>query len=200
MDTEQIVQAVVKEVLRRLQPEAAGVCVQVLAERSEELRSRIASLVSPLHGADVEIAFWGECCSGRVPAHIILPVLSCTGMADLANGRAGGCRYLKEVLRCLLSGEHVEVLEFEYRRYSGTAPDPLYKLYVSYEEKLKSYGLAAFQEKRPETVKVHDSLITSATVEQAHADGCRTLNIPLKAIVTPLAKEKAEALGVDIQR
>jgi len=200
MDTEQIVQAVVKELLRRLQPESGGVCVQVLAERSEELRRRISSLVSPLHEGDIEIVFWGECCSGRVPPHIILPELSCTGMADLANGRAGGCRYLKEVLRCLLAGEHVEVLEFEYRRYSQTAPDPLYRLYASYEEKLKSYGLTAFQLKRPELVRVHDALITSATVEQAHADGCRTLNIPLKAIVTPLAREKAEALGVSIQR
>ena len=200
MDTEELGRAVVKEVLRRLQPGPSGICVKVLAERSEDLQSRIQSLVSPLHEESVELAFWGECCSGRVPAHIILPELTCTGMADLANGRAGGCRYLKEVLRCLLAGERVEVLEYEYRRYAATAPDPLYKLYASYEEKLKGYGLVAFQEKRPEAKKVHDALITSSMVEEAHAEGCRILNIPEKTIVTPLARETAAALGVSIER
>ncbi len=131
MVTEEIVRTVVEEILRRLQPEPMGACVLVLAERSEELQTRISSLVAPLHEEGTEIIFWGECCSGRVPAHIILPELSCTGMADLANGRAGGCRYLKETLRYLLSGESAEVSEYEYRKYAETAPAPLYKLYAS---------------------------------------------------------------------
>ncbi|MBP3729884.1 MAG: hypothetical protein J6I40_00260 [Mailhella sp.] len=198
MNTEDIVQSVVREVLKRLNKEKKY-CVLVLAAREQALEDKVRILLSPYWGGEIDVVFSGECCSGREPKCIILPELTCSGMADLAAGRAGD-PYLAEVLQLLLAGQRVDVLDFEYRRYASTASDSLYKLYAAYEKTLRSYGLAAFQEKRPETSKSHEALITSAMIEKASADGVHYLDIPARSIVTPLAAEKADALGVVIRR
>lgn len=199
MNTEDLVQSVVQEVLKRLQKEDKKACVLVLAERDAALQQKILSLVAPYYEGSVDVVFSGECCGGRAPERVILPELSCSGMADLAAGKAGSPRLL-DVLRMLLNGQRVEVLDFEYRRYAGTAPDALYRLYTSYEKVLRGFGLVAFQEKRPETAKTHASLITASMVEQAAGDGVHCLDIPSKSIVTPLAAETADALGISIRK
>ncbi|MGX8719085.1 MAG: hypothetical protein ACQGQP_08290, partial [Desulfovibrio sp.] len=88
MLTEAMIQAVVHEVLKRLQPSQSTSCVLVLGPRDAAVEDRVRSLLAPCHGAAPDIVFSGECCSGHAPDRIILPRLTCTAMADLAAGRA----------------------------------------------------------------------------------------------------------------
>ncbi len=199
MLTEELIQTVVREVLRRLQDPVPEVCVLVLAERDSATEEKVRALLAPFYGAAPALVFSGECCAGRAPERVILPFLSCSDMADLAAGRASGA-HAAEALAHMLRGGKVEVLEFEYRGFAQTAPTSLYKLYASYENTLKSYGLTQFQPKRPENFKVHSALITAADVEKAAGEGARTMDAPAGAIITPLAAETADALGVSIRK
>ncbi len=199
MLTEAMIQAVVLEVLKRLQPSQSTVCVQVIGGRDAAVEDKVRSLLAPCYGAAPDIVFSGECCSGHAPDRIILPRLTCTAMADLAAGRASDpCT--AETLSHLLLGEKVEVLEMEYRTYASTAPAALYKLYASHENTLKGYGLVLFQPKARENVRMHARLITAADVEKAAGEGAHCIDAPSGAIITPLAAEKAEALGISLRR
>lgn len=127
----------------------------------------------------------------------ILPFLSCNDMADLAQGKASGI-FMSEVLRLLLAGKEVEVMEFEYRSYSETAPVALYGLYQSYEKTLAAYGLKECGRKQPDAVRFREDLLTAADVNKARENGALTLMIPLSAKVTPLAAEAARNLNINI--
>ncbi len=197
MDVAELVRTVVLEVLERIDGRGKNACVLVLAARDAALAERLAPLVAPFCGEDTDILFAGEDCEGRTPQKYILPVLSCSDMADLAMGGASSpC--MAETLALLLRGVEVEVLDFAYRAYAESAPGPLYDLYAAYEKKLASYGLREFRAKRPDTARLRESLITAGMGEQAGADGVRTLVVPTAANVTPLAADTAEALHMSI--
>lgn len=200
METTALVRIIVQEVLKQVAlQEKRGVCVRVLSCRSSELAARITPLVQAWYGDGVELVFTGEACGSREVRARILPVLTCSDMADLAAGRAG-TPAMQEVLDCLLSGAGVEVLDFEYRRYEQSAPSALFALYQGYEKTLARFGLVAFRVKKPETVKNHGHLITARTLEEAGRDNARTLMVAESAKVTPLALETADRLGIRIVR
>lgn len=197
MDVAELVRTVVLEVLERIDGQTPRPCVRVLAERDEALVRRIAPLVFPFFGENTDILFTGEDNGGRIPQKYLLPELPCSDMADLALGRASS-PLMEEILGLLLHGTEVEVLDFAYRQYADSAPGALYDLYAAYEQKLAAYGLREFRPKAPETARRRESLITAALVEQAGAEGIRTLVVPTSANVTPLAAEAAEALHMNI--
>ncbi len=198
MEPAALVRIIVQEVLKRVQPVQQAACVRILAPRSEALAARIAPLVEAWHG-HVDLVFSGEESAGREVVRHILPELSCTDMADLVAGR-GSCPHVREVLDLLLRGVRIDVLEFEYRRYAATAPGALYALYEGYERTLAGYGLGVFREKKPETVRRQESLITAQTVEEAGRDEVRTIKVQASAKITPLAREAADTLGIRIIR
>lgn len=82
--------------------------------------------------------------------------------------------------------------------YANTAPAALYNLYATYEKTLASYGMVEFRPKRPESVQCRDTLVTEKTVSQAYGDGAQTLVVAPSAIVTPLARDAAKNLNVNI--
>ena len=192
MDMEALVAAVVREVLRQLRPAATGPRVLVLEKRSAELARTIAAAL----GEDVDIVFWGED-AGRLPVRYLLPRLSCEGMAGLAAGMALGDP-LSEVLRLLLSGKKVEVLEFAYKAHAETAPAALYALYESHAKTLSSYGLIEFQRKAPAEVRLQDTLVTESVIKKVLASGTSRLLVPADAVVTPLAADAAKASHLTI--
>jgi hypothetical protein len=118
-------------------------------------------------------------------------------MAELAVGCAGG-KETEELLRLLLSGKRVEVLEFEYKRYAATAPDSLYRLYAAYEKQLAAYGLGECASGREEACRVREGLITEKHVLRAKADGGSVLRVARTAIITPLAADTARDLQLEI--
>jgi hypothetical protein len=166
----------------------------VLAARDASLTEAVREQV----GQGVDIVFFGEeAASAREVERYILPSLSCQDMADLALGRAVG-DVPGEVLRLLLSGREVEVMEFAYQAYADSAPGPLYGLYEGYRERLAGYGLVEFRPKSPDAVRIRDSLVTGEAVRRAADTGTPVLVVPGSAIITPLARDAAENLHIRI--
>jgi hypothetical protein len=120
-------------------------------------------------------------------------------MAELAVGGASG-KGTEELLRLLLSGKQVEVLEFEYKRYKESAPDSLYRLYVAYEKRLADYGLRECASGREESCRVREGLITEKHVLRARANGVSVLRVPRTALITPLASDTAGDLQMEIAK
>ena len=199
MDMSELISAVVKEVLERMEVRKDRPCVLVLAKREAALEEQVKPLVEPYYPEGVDLVFFGEDLGGRTPVRHILPYLCCSSMADLALGRVSS-RTLETVLSLLLKGISVEVLRFGYRDHADTAPGALYDLYVGYEKTLASYGLKEFKAKLPESIRVREKLITAAMVEKYGMEGYRTMVVPADATVTPLAAETADTLKVGIQK
>ena len=199
MDMSELISAVVKEVLERMEARKELPCVLVLAKREAALEEQVKPLVEPYYPEGVDLVFFGEDLGGRTPVRHILPYLCCSSMADLAVGRVSS-RTLETVLSLLLKGISVEVLRFGYRDHADTAPGALYDLYVGYEKTLASYGLKDFKAKLPESIRVREKLITAAMVEKYGMEGYRTMVVPADATVTPLAAETADTLKVGIQK
>ena len=199
MDMSELISAVVKEVLERMEVRKDRPCVLVLAKREAALEEQVKPLVEPYYPEGVDLVFFGEDLGGRTPVRHILPYLCCSSMADLAVGRVSS-RTLETVLSLLLKGIGVEVLRFGYRDHADTAPGALYDLYVGYEKTLASYGLKEFKAKLPESIRVREKLITAAMVEKYGLEGYRAIVVPADATVTPLAAETADTLKVGIQK
>ena len=199
MDMSELISAVVKEVLERMEARKDRPCVLVLAKREDTLEEQVKPLVEPYYPEGVDLVFFGEDLGGRTPVRHILPYLCCSSMADLAVGRVSS-RTLETVLSLLLKGISVEVLRFGYRDHADTAPGALYDLYVGYEKTLASYGLKEFKAKLPESIRVREKLITAAMVEKYGMEGYRAMVVPADATVTPLAAETADTLKVGIQK
>ena len=199
MDMSELISAVVKEVLERMEVRKDRPWVLVLAKREAALEEQVKPLVEPYYPEGVDLVFFGEDLGGRTPVRHILPYLCCSSMADLALGRVSS-RTLETVLSLLLKGISVEVLRFGYRDHADTAPGALYDLYVGYEKTLASYGLKEFKAKLPESIRVREKLITAAMVEKYGMEGYRTMVVPADATVTPLAAETADTLKVGIQK
>ena len=199
MDMSELISAVVKEVLERMEARKDRPCVLVLAKREAAHEEQVKPLVEPYYPEGVDLVFFGEDLGGRTPVRHILPYLCCSSMADLALGRVSS-RTLETVLSLLLKGISVEVLRFGYRDHADTAPGALYDLYVGYEKTLASYGLKEFKAKLPEAIRVREKLITAAMVEKYGMEGYRSMVVPAGATVTPLAAETADALKVGIQK
>ena len=199
MEMSELISAVVKEVLERMEVRKDRPCVLVLAKREAALEEQVKPLVEPYYPGGVDLVFFGEDLGGRTPVRHILPYLCCSSMADLAVGRVSS-RTLETVLSLLLKGIGVDVLRFGYRDHADTAPGALYDLYVGYEKTLASYGLKEFKAKLPEAIRVREKLITAAMVEKYGLEGYRAIVVPADATVTPLAAETADTLKVGIQK
>lgn len=200
MDLQELIRTITLEVLARLQERPSRPCVLVLAERGESQAARVRELLpeilSAIQEEGVDLIFLGEDASGRTPIRCILPSLSCEDMADLAAGRACG-PLAAEVLRLLLAGTKVEVLNFAYRAYAKTAPAALYALYQAHEKTLIGYGLTAFKPK-PASIEFTESLVTAAVIERAHKAGAEVVQVPAGAKITPLAMDTAKSLRITI--
>ena len=203
MDMHELVATIVRQVLEQLQkgaslPEGAQAsarpCIMVLSPRNENIAARLKENF----GESVELCFFGENSAVNTSSvRYILPFLACGELAELAAGKASGT-FTLEALRLLLSGKEVEVMEFEYKAYSQSAPAKLYSLYEGYEKTLASYGMVPFRPKMPEVFRFRDSLVTEKAVEAARENGAKSIMVPEAAIVTPLARDTARDLNIDI--
>ncbi len=187
MDIEALVRAVVAEVTRQLQ--TPRVRVLVLGGRDEAVAAETARRL----GGDIH--FSGEA-EGPFD-HYVLPSLSCSDMADLAAGRAAG-EVMAETLGLLLRSVPVQVLAYEWREHAATAPEALLRLYEGYERQLAAYGLTLLEPVRPQSVRTRTTVITESAVREAADSGACALQIPARAIVTPLAADTARTLNVTI--
>lgn len=195
MAIDDLVQTIVREVLRQLQENAAYQQVLLLASRDD---SHVAPVLQHL-GPNSKVSFWDAADASSIPARTIVPLLSCSQMADLALGRATD-PLLQKILDLLLAGTVVEVYEFEYLKFSKTAPEALYRLYESYEEILHDFGLQRVVTEGQNIVRLNKQLITERDVLEAHQQGVSVLRILSDAQLTPLAVDCARERGVKLQK
>lgn len=194
MDVAELVNSVVRKVLEQLQEkDEQGNCVLILGEQNEPGSAKAFSAL----GNPAQAVYFGEDTTNLAVTRYVLPVLSCCDMADLATGRASG-PVMQEVLRLLLLGKPVEVLEFAYTAHSETAPNALYSLYAAHEHTLATFGLTRFRPKQPDAIRFRQDLVTAADVSRAGAEGASVLMVPLGANITPLAAELAGNLHITI--
>ena len=186
-----LITAVVRAVLEQIEARPAPVAL-VLAPKDDALAQRVEQRL----GNGMRVCFQRSS-AGEQPALYILPELSCSDMADLAQGR-GSSLALREVLELLLQGKQVRTLGFAYRAYAATAPDALLRLYEEYEARLAAFGLTELTEAAPEASRTRDCLITANHVAEAAATGARTLRAPQGAVVTPLAQDAAAERNMTI--
>lgn len=195
MDVNELVRTIAQEVIKQLQDQQDRKCILVLAERDAISAAKLQEFAGP----DLDVLYCGDGTADRQISRYILPFLSCNDMADLAHGRASGM-YMEEVLKLLLAGIEVEVLDYGHRRYSETAPGPLFLLYEKYVETLIGYGLKPFQHKQPEYIRCWETLVTEQAVQNVKQQGAAVLQTLAAAQVTPLAAEAAKELNISIQK
>jgi len=184
VELDTLIAAVVRAVLDKVEHKPGPVAL-VLAPRTDSL----ARLVEQRLGNSMRVCFQPQS-TNEEPALYVLPELSCSDMADLAQGR-GSSLALREVLELLLQGKQVRTLGFAYRAHAGTAPHALLRLYEDYAARLASFGLTELGEAAPTATRIRDCLITANHVAEAAATGARTLRAPQGAVVTPLAQDAA---------
>ncbi len=194
MELEVLVQSITREVLKQLQLAPASPQVLILSERD----SANVPLILQQLGADTPVFYWAPGCRHPAVARVILPLLSCSQMSDLALGRAGD-PIMERVLSTLLCGGGVEIFEYEYVRYRDTAPQRLFELYATYEDTLRSFGLKPFASGTTNGARLNQSLVTERDIIEAHKRGDMLLHVRSDAKLTPLALDCARERGVQIQ-
>ncbi|SEA28442.1 ethanolamine utilization protein [Desulfuromusa kysingii] len=190
-----LVQTIVQEVLRRLQGETDSRKVLILAREED---ATVGSVLQQLEPGEMAV-FWDKNNDNLVPARTIIPLLSCSQMADLVQGRATG-PLLKKALDLLLAGKTVEIFDFEYLKYEKTAPEPLYQLYVSYEETLRGFGLQRVAAGKQTVSRFSRRLVTERDIIEAHQQGISVLRVLPDAQLTPLALDCARERGIQLQK
>jgi len=195
MAIDNLVKTIVQEVLRQLHGLKESQTVLILAREDDAAVAQVLQQLEPGSKA----VFWDKNSVDFAPARAIIPLLSCSQMADLAQGRATGPR-LKKALDLLLAGRTVEVFEFEYLQYGNTAPEPLYQLYASYEETLRSYGLQRFATEQKNIARFSRRLVTERDIIEAHQQGVSVLCVLSDAQLTPLALDCARERGIQLQK
>ena len=195
MAIDDLVQRIVQEVLKQLQGTGDGQPVLILARQDD---AKAESVLQYLAQNDKAV-FWDTTTDIIAPARTIIPFLSCSQMADLALGRTTG-PLLKKALDLLLAGKTVEVFEFEYQQYGKTAPEPLYQLYASYEDILRSFGLQRFAGGDQNIAWLNRRLVTERDIVEADKKGISTLRILSDAQLTPLALDCARDRGIQLQK
>lgn len=170
--------------------------IRVLDDRSPEAEAKVSSRLRNRYPGGFRLCFNGECLAGDTPELTVVPTLCVASMAKLATGAPTG--RLIEIMKLLLEGNEVWVVDYCYDEYASTAPAALYEMYAGYEKKLASFGLRRLPEVKPAAIRSQEKLITAKAVEEASASGVRRLAVSSTAIITALAADAAARLGLEI--
>ena len=195
MAIDDLVQTIVREVLKQLQEATNQQQILILARQDDAAVAPVLQHLEP----NSKVVFWDPAIDITAPARTIIPFLTCGQMADLALGRTTG-PLLKKALDLLLMGKTVEVFEFEYLQFSKTAPEALYRLYESYEDTLHGFGLQRLVAEGQNIARLNKQLVTERDVIEAHQQGVSVLRILSDAQLTPLAVDCARERGVQLQK
>ncbi|MDX2322258.1 MAG: hypothetical protein QNK26_16855 [Moritella sp.] len=199
MDSDILIKTIVERVLRELKEDSSGsnkTHVMVLSTYSKLVEEQTLKC---LNANDVELHFLGDSHPVNEMARYVIPQLSCGDMAELASGQAKGSM-TEAVLRLLLEGTVVEVLDYEYKTYENTASPGLYKLYMQHESTLSSFGLASFKPDPEPITRCWHKLIAEKDVELAALKGANEMHVTKESVVTPLAMEQAKLSQINIYK
>ena len=214
MELQELVRAIAREVISQV-GNVDGKSVQAISRAVGEKRAaaaapelpwlRILGKVDCPWAAQVANAFHGKArilyldddADGATVERHVLPRLSLTLMADLAQGRASHS-FGERLLKLLLSGVGIEAFSMEYKEFETTAPSALIQLYKAHEASLASFGLTGMKVAVDDTRGLSSALVTEGDVIAAGKDGVTTLSLPKTALVTPLALDSARELNIKL--
>lgn len=196
MDVEALIRAITKEVLKQVHGTTKKETLLIFGEKGcpkgEAVQKRFAETY--------EVVYFGE--GSPEPSackRLVIPSLTIGHMAGLASAKADG-PLMEGVLASLLSGQTVEVMEYEYRRYEDAAPEGLLAHLEAQKERLETFGLVPMDLTSKETVRIRKALVTEADIEDAIRKNARKVWLPQGTQITPLAVEHAKNAGILIAR
>ena len=128
----------------------------------------------------------------------ILPCLYIDQMVDLAMGK-GGSKLMYAVRKVLLAGKQLEVADFEYRKYSQSAPMSLLALYEQYYETLRGFGVVELQGEAKSVYRVNSGVVKESDIITAKQNGAGSIEIGNSCCVTPLAYDFAREQSIEIK-
>ncbi|WED21108.1 hypothetical protein L3Q72_10705 [Vibrio sp. JC009] len=198
MDPDTLIQTIVERVITQLQESSNKNTTQVLVfgAYSQQVEQHILKCVC---ATDVELCYWDTNDQYKEAERYIIPQLSCRDMADLALGKAKG-PMAEMVLRLLLEGKAVEVIDYEYKAYEKTASPALYKLYLQHESTLSSFGLKCLKPDPEPVLRFWQKLITEKDVERAAQNSVKEIQVAKDCVITPLAADQAKSNRIDIKK
>lgn len=169
--------------------------VLVFAEKDLATEQQLQQLL----GTENSFTFYDKTLNTQNFSRFVVPYLCCPNMAALANGQTTSSM-TRTILNLLLAGKRVDVVEFEYERYTDSAPEALYTLYADYARRLESYGLVKLCLCQGTTKRFRESLVTENIVNALKVQGYTGMIVPANAIVTDLANETAQENDFTITR
>jgi len=201
MDSDTLIKTIVERVLSELQEDVSAPSshknhVMVLSTYSKLVEEQTLKC---LNANDVELHFLGGNHPVNQITRYVIPQLACGDMAELASGQAKG-PMTEAVLRLLLEGTIVEVLDYEYKAYENTAAPGLYKLYMQHESTLSSFGLTSFKPDPEPITRCWHKLIAEKDVELAAQKGANEMHVTKDSVITPLAMEQAKLSLINIYK
>lgn len=197
-EMEELVQHIAMKVLAELGVQKSRSLTLIFGKREADVSQEIQDVV----GGTSDILYHGDQYEIAKVGRFILPILYIDQMVDLALGK-GGSKLMYGVRQVLLAGNKVEVAEFEYRRFTATAPVALTALYEEYHEILKKFGVVELKGEIAllcTTKNLFKKVVTEGDVLQAYHDSVTSLEVGGNCCVTALASDCAREHGIVIKR
>ena len=193
MDLEQLVSRLTTAILSELRQEALPT-VLLFCRHDQQLPAGLADQL----GSKVQLRYAEEVSPPEGIDRFVLPCLHIDQMVDMALGK-GGSKMMYAVRQVLLTGSKVEVFQWQYQKYRDSAPKPLLDLYEGYRRTLHDFGLIDWIDSRQQVSRHLHAVLTEADILKARAQGVAALEIGANCRVTPLARETARNLTIDLR-
>ncbi|MEG0641456.1 MAG: ethanolamine utilization protein [Clostridium sp.] len=155
---------------------------------------------------------------------VIISSLCLRGLSNLAQGSSisGEERF---ILKAIMLGKKVYIMEngMEYRKYKDTAPEELYKKFISFERELISYGIKVIEDVsilldyKDSSIEVKREVVSNNTDEKViefrnkrlisegdlkkpHINGVKKIIVDKKTKITPLAADYIRIHHLKVER
>ncbi|MCG7317188.1 MULTISPECIES: TIGR02536 family ethanolamine utilization protein [Brevibacillus] len=225
MNIEALVEAVTKEVYKKLQG------MKLLQEQPIKRQKAIImdNQAHPEIEAQIESRYDFQYYDEQTKDCdlVIIPTICIQLLGNLANSISAGSRE-RFILTMLLKGKKVVALEnsMVYKKYKQTANPVLYKQYEEFEERIKSFGIQMVQvsdllntdskEHKPEVASakqeseiereevrqevISKKLITESDLKKFHLRQVNQIIVSKNSIITPLAKDYIKMQQIQVRR
>lgn len=201
MDINHLIELVYEEITNKL--------------KQQEEQKKSVCVISKIRAQDLdrilkdryEIVYFSKEVEEKEFEKIIIPHLSISVMANLANGLGPTCEEAF-ILSTLLKGKKVIVLRegVEYYSYKHSSPALLYKVYEEYEKKLRGFGITfeycyesiegtkncpdeEISSPSRETYRLAKKVISESDLQKLYIQNIKEITVEKKSIITPLARD-----------
>ncbi|MBG9774848.1 ethanolamine utilization protein [Brevibacillus laterosporus] len=225
MNIEALVEAVTKEVYKKLQGMKPLQEQPIKRQKAIIMDNQAHPEIEAHIESHYDFQYYDE--QTRDCDLVIIPTICIQLLGNLANGISAGSRE-RFILTMLLKGKKVVALEnsMVYKKYKQTANPLLYKQYEEFEERIKSFGIQMVQvsdllnidgkEHKPEVAStkqeseiereearqevISKKLITESDLKKFHLRKVNQIIVSKNSIITPLAKDYIKMQQIQVRR